>query len=290
MCCARTFEVAREAGIFCVLDAASFHYRYQDRALGAERLGADTWAGRNLRRRKERELELADLICCASPLAADSYQDAGVPSGRITYNPPGCDVARFAPPAQDDRSGPAKFVFVGRPVYHKGFDLLLDAFDRLNADYPGAQLHLAGDLAAPGTLPSGSHVMAHGKLGHDDLSRLLAGMDCLVLPSRLDSFGMVLVEALAAGVPVIASDQAGAAAIIEEGVTGWVVSSGDAVQLLDRMRGCCENVGGVRLMRGACIRSANQYDWSGYAMRARAMLAPFMNPAPRSELRLTDTE
>lgn len=276
MCCAETFRVAKESGITCVLDAAAFHHAMQDRILDEERYGTKTWAGKRLRLRKQKEVELADKIICVSELARRSYIDAGVDGNCIIVNPVGCDLTKFAPAPALGRKGRAKFVFVGVPVYHKGFDLLTASYDRLRVCHPDAELHVVGDPAMVGRTAAVNGVRFHGKLSHDQLSRLLPLMDCLVLPSRLESFGMVVVEALSAGVPVIVSDHAGASEIIRENENGWVVTAGNEEALFQRMRACCDNIEQVRLMRDACIDSARAYDWSHYSRRTVEILSPLL--------------
>jgi glycosyltransferase involved in cell wall biosynthesis len=274
MCCAETFRVAKSLGITCVLDAAAFHHAMQDGILDEDRYGANTWAGKRLRLRKQEEIELADKIICVSELARQSYIDAGVDGNRIVVNQVGCDVTKFAAPAESLRTGAPKFVFVGVPVYHKGFDLLTASYDQLLAHYPDAELHVVGDAAIAGHLVAGRGVQVHGKLSHDQLSTLLAQMDCLVLPSRLESFGMVVVEALAAGVPVIVSDHAGASEAIRENENGWVVPGGNEAALFDRMLACCRDIVRVRSMSAACTRSAVEHDWSYYSKRSVEFFAP----------------
>lgn len=154
-------------------------------------------------------------------------------------NTVGCDIIKFATPVELARSGTPKFIFVGMPSYHKGFDLLAASYARLLAHYHDAELHVVGDPAVARRMMTDSRVQIHGKLSHGKLSKLLARMDCLVLPSRLDSFGMVSIEALAAGVPVIVSDHVGASQAIRENENGWVLPSGDGAALLDRMLACC---------------------------------------------------
>lgn len=268
MCCAETFKVAKRLDIVCVLDAAAVHHTMQDRILAEEKYGANTRAGKRLRRCKQIEIGLADRIICVSELAKCSYLDAGVEGNRIVVNQVGCEVTKFAAPATSLRDGVPKFIFVGMPVSHKGFDLLVASFARLLNQYPIAELHVAGDAAMAGLLKAGNQVHIHGKLAHDQLSKLLPQMDCLVLPSRLESFGMVVVEALAAGVPVIVSDHAGSSEAIRADENGWVVPAGDEDALFHRMLNCCRDLEHVRSMSTACVRSAVAHDWSHYSNRA----------------------
>jgi glycosyltransferase involved in cell wall biosynthesis len=276
MCCAETFRVAKSLEITCVLDAAAFHYAMQDRILDAAKYGAKTWAGKQLRLRKQIEIDLADRMICVSELARRSYIDAGVDGNRIVVNQVGCDITMFATPAGSSRSGAPKFVFVGIPGYHKGFDLLAASYARLLDHYPDAELHVAGDTAMAGRLVAGIKVHIHGKLSHGQISNLLAQMDCLVLPSRLESFGMVVVEALAAGVPAIVSDHAGASEAITENVNGWIVPAGNESALFERMLACCRDIERVRSMHAACAHSATDHDWSHYSRRALDIFEPLL--------------
>lgn len=276
MCCAQTFRVAKRMGITCVLDAAAFHHAMQDQILDEDKYGAQTWAGKRLRLRKQIEIELADKIICVSDLAKRSYLDAGVEAGRIVINQMGCDLTKFAVPVTSVRLGVPKFVFVGIPVFHKGFDLLIANFTRLVNQFSEAELHVVGDAGMAGQMLAGKYVHIHGKLSHDQLSKLLWQMDCLVLPSRLESFGMVVVEALAAGVPVIVSDHAGAADAIQEGENGWVIPAGDETFLFARLLACCRDIEHIRSMKAACVRSASTYDWAHYSRRTLGIFEPLL--------------
>lgn len=278
MCCAETFRVARSLGIKCVLDAAAVHYDFQDRALTDSRNSLLTWAGRQLRTRKAVEIGLADQIICVSDFAKRSYVAAGVDPEKITVNPVGCDTQLFSQASTEQRSGAVKLIFAGLPATHKGFDLLIESFERLVSQIEVVELHIAGDSLLTERFVDHSlkGLQLHGKLSHDRLVELLSRMDSLVLPSRLESFGMVVVEALAAGVPVIVSDHVGAAEAVKEGVNGWIIPADDAEALYQRMLVCCENIDKVRTMNAACTESARAYDWAHYSRRAVEIFAPMI--------------
>ena len=85
-----------------------------------------------------------------------------------------------------------------------------------------------------------------------------------MLPSRNDSFGMVVPEALASGTPVLVSDRVGAPRTWStEGKNGWIVPVDDAGALADRMAWCAGRPGAVRAMRPAC-RRGRRADWPLY--------------------------
>lgn len=276
MCCAETFRVAKSLGIACVLDAAAFHHALQDKVLDEDKVGAHTWAGKRLRLRKQIEIELADKIICVSELAKRSYIDAGVDPMRLVVNQVGCDVAKFAALGDSARDGAPKFAFVGMPGHVKGFDLLTAAHAQLRGRCPEADLYVAGDAAMAARLADSNRIHLLGKLSHEQLRKLFARIDCLVLPSRLESFGMVVVEALAAGVPVIVSDHAGASVAIDENENGWVVPAGDEAALFERMLACCRDIDRVRAMGAACALSAADHDWSYYSIRTLRIFEPLL--------------
>jgi len=280
MCCARTFSVAKALGIKCVLDAAAFAYPLQDQVLAEERANSTTWAGRRLRRRKDVEVGLADQIICVSDLARRSYVDAGVSAQRITVNPVGCDTALFSPAPAHARPPRPRFAFVGIPGARKGFDLLVDAFERVRQRHPEAELHVVGDAVRARQFTGALPVQLHGKLPQREISAFLQEVDCLVLPSRLESFGMVVVEALACGVPVIVSERVGAAQAVKERENGWVIPVDDAAALTARMLACCDDLAGLRAMRAAAAASAAPYDWAHYYDRAVTAIAPLLQRAP----------
>jgi glycosyltransferase involved in cell wall biosynthesis len=125
---------------------------------------------------------------------------------------------------------------MGRLHPNKAFDLLLDAL----ALAPDIDLSIAGDGALLGALRAQA-----GRLGvdhrvrflgwQDDVWSLLAGADFLVCPSRVEPLGNVVIEAWAAGVPVVATMSAGPAALISDGTTGLLVPVGDAPALAAAM-------------------------------------------------------
>ena len=131
----------------------------------------------------------------------------GVPEDRIVVAPNAVDNAFFRTfPRRDDAM--CTFLYVGRLDPEKGIDVLLDAFE----DVPG-RLVLAGTGSETPTLEAraSDRVTFVGPVPRDQTPRLYASADVFVLPSRSEQWGMVLNEAAAAGLPLVATDAAGAA-------------------------------------------------------------------------------
>jgi glycosyltransferase involved in cell wall biosynthesis len=263
-----TFRRARERGIATLLDAPSLHHAAQDRLHGTTDSPA---LHRRVVRVKNLEIELADHILTVSELARETYLEAGVPAERVHAVLLGADTDLFTPPLEgaDERSGALRFVFSGATIHRKGFDLLLDAFARVRREEPGVSLRIVGPRGdAFGLLAGqGEGVEFVGPVGQRELAEQFRRADCLVLPSRNDSYGLVVAEALAAGLPVLVSDQVGAKALVLPGKNGWIVPAEDTAALAERMLACARSPEAVRALRADCRRSAAAATWPAYRRR-----------------------
>jgi len=107
----------------------------------------------------------------------------------------------------------------------------------------------------------------------------------LVLPSRHDSFGRVVVEAMATGLPVLLSEHVGAKEVVEEGETGWVVPAEDETALSERMRWCIDHSKAVAEMGAAAADAAQAYSWEVYHQRVREVLREVVNQEQQAQQR-----
>ncbi|WP_196193431.1 glycosyltransferase family 4 protein [Streptacidiphilus fuscans] len=160
---------------------------------------------------------------------------------------PGVDLARFTPggPAS---ARPRSVVYLGRmdrSSAWKGVDVLVRAFAEVAAELPEARLRLVGggDAVADHVelakrLGVADRVEATGELTGDRLAEALRGAAVLVLPSRseAESFGMVLVEAMACGTPVVGSAVGGIPCVVTDGENGLLVPAGDVAALATACR------------------------------------------------------
>ena len=155
---------------------------------------------------------------------------------------------------------------------------LLAAVPRLRRRHPGLRLVVAGTGPAAAelrdrarTLRLGRAVTFAGFVPDAELAGLVAAADCAVVPSRYEPFGMVALEAAAAGTPVAASDVGGLAEIVADGVTGVRFAPGDPAALaaaVDRV--LADQVLGRRLVRNARAVLAAEHGWAGVAERTVA--------------------
>jgi glycosyltransferase involved in cell wall biosynthesis len=187
-------------------------------------------------------LSRARAIVAIGSKAASDYRKR-FPGVEIHNIPYACDLNVFRKAAdQRQRSAACRFLFVGQMIPRKGVDLLLDAFSRLVAGGYPVELHLAGregELSGwlsklkPGVR---ERVTCHGFLQPKDLPALFSHADVFVLPSRHDGWGVVVNQALGAGLPVITSTAAGAGSdLVGNGMEGIHVPPGEVEPLFRAM-------------------------------------------------------
>ncbi len=134
------------------------------------------------------------------------------------------------------------FLFSGSLIYRKGVDLLARAFVRLAREMPNVRLKLMGagelnDSLVKTLEPVNDRVEFLGFKDWAELPACYAGADVLCVPSRYDGWGLVVPEGLAAGLPVIGTDQMGAAIeFIKPGGNGWLLPAGDEDALFASLR------------------------------------------------------
>lgn len=180
-------------------------------------------------------------ILAISHFAADFYQQLGCAGDRLY--PFGYFRGR---PAETKVTGETanaartEILFVGQLIRRKGVDLLLAALRPLFAEYADLHLTLIGDgdqraaLEAQAAASGFQNRIAFtGVMAADQIQSRITAANLLVLPSRWDGWGMVINEALAVGVPVIASDQCGAGDLIRQGANGYLFRSEDVQGLRD---------------------------------------------------------
>jgi glycosyltransferase involved in cell wall biosynthesis len=278
-----TLRAAKALGLPTILDAASVHHRMQAEG-GLSDIG--TTFRERVNARKDAEIALSDHILCCSTLAANSYIDAGVPADRVHAVPLGFEPGSFGPGAdQAPHDGPLRLAFVGRFTGVKGADLLATALEnlagrgiaydcRIAAARADGQPDLVARLDARATLL--------GKVPHDELAELYRWADLLVMPSRFDSFGLVVPEALACGLPVLASDHVGASDFIVPGENGDVIPFNHADALTDALAKYAADPATVRAMRPAALASAQGAEWAHYRQRVARTVAGILGWAEPS--------
>jgi glycosyltransferase involved in cell wall biosynthesis len=166
-----------------------------------------------------------------------------------------------------------RFLFSGSLTHRKGVDLLISAFDRLMASGIDCELHLVGtgplEKSVNAKLSAFTdRIYMHGFRQWDELPALYAQADFLCAPSRYDGWGLVIVEGLAAGMPVISTDRTGAARELIKRSNGWLVPAGDEDALYSAMRSAAAlDANGRHSMSECALQTSRTYDISGGVQR-----------------------
>ncbi len=222
-------------------------------------------------------LRRADAVVVLTGRTAAALREDGVPAARIRTIPSGFDPALFSGDTGDVLPGTPRprIGYVGRLAPQKSPGTLVQAFGRMRET---ASLVVVGDgpdralvhrLAAES--PAADRITLAGFVEHARVPAVLASLDVLVLPSVYEEMGSVLTEAMAAGLPVVASDVGGIPEVVRHGETGLLVPPGDVDALaaaLDRV--VAEPGLRDRLAAGARARSA-EYGWPALAARVAAV-------------------
>ena len=202
-------------------------------------------------------------------------QHARIPSRQAVVVCNAVDLELFAPRKEtppEDRDGSIRVGFAGQWCRRKGISELLDAWAEVKTAFPTAQLHLAGgpalwkrDDEAPGTAESTARIqemerkgLVHsaGTIPHSKMPQFWNSVDICVVPSLIEPFGLVALEALACGVPVIASAAGGLKEIVVEGECGLLAAPGNVAALSSALRDVLGNKSlRQRLTAGARFRA-----------------------------------
>jgi glycosyltransferase involved in cell wall biosynthesis len=164
--------------------------------------------------------------------------------------PPGIDLERFTPGSRDHEL--PRILFVGGDFQRKGGDLLIDVFRRrLRGRAELVLVTRSGPPEEPGIF-----VLTNVEANSPKLRELYATSDIFALPTRADCYSIVCMEALAAGLPIVATRVGGIPDMIDEGKTGHVVGVDDAARLGDALEALVADSARRRAMSEACLVEA----------------------------------
>ena len=262
---------AKRRGIAYVCDRGSTHIRHQDRVLAEEheRLGLP-WRGVDpvMIEREEVEYAAADMITVPTRFVRETFLARGVPASRVAVAPYGADVRIFGRTAGRDPD--FRVLFAGQLDVRKGLHDLLAGFRR--AALPRATLVLAGTAQRhTGALLQRFPVERLEVLGHlsrPELAREMARASVLVLPSLEEGMALVQAQALACGCPVVATREAGAEDLFDDGVEGFIVPARDPGAIAERLVRLATEPGLLdRMSAAAAARIGSIGSWDAYGLR-----------------------
>jgi glycosyltransferase involved in cell wall biosynthesis len=264
----------RKAGKPVILECGSTHTDHQHEVVFAEyqRNGIKTSLfPESYRDRVRQEFVESEAIFLPTRFVAKTFIERGIPESKIYLNPYGADTSRFRPREEEDLERPFRVICPSGVNLRKGARVLVEAWRKLG--WQDAELHWIGQPNAQSEhlfkpMPAG--ITWHGWMPHEELAKLYAGCDVLVLPSFEEGFAKVLVESAASGLALMATPETG----VEEFFTpdnpeGWLVPSNSVEALCEALIEAKTNRQRTREVGlRAATRAQNGFSIADYGRRA----------------------
>jgi glycosyltransferase involved in cell wall biosynthesis len=262
--CALTLRRAGSSGALTVLNFVNSHPRDHNRYLSEIGGLVDShheMVPPAIASRAERELEYADLVLVPSAFIEAQLLHRGVSAGKIARHRYAVDLTAFSP-STDRRDGPPRCLYAGQISHRKGIPFLLRAAGRVR----DVDVLLTGPIVTREVLrDTPANVRLLGTLSHQGIANEMRSSDMFVLPSLEDSYGLVVLEAMASGLPVIVTANVGASEIVEDGINGLVIPVGDDRALAEAIgRLAADPQLRARMGRAAREQVVGARSWSDY--------------------------
>jgi glycosyltransferase involved in cell wall biosynthesis len=271
-----TFKKAKELNTITVLDLAYVHYEYnlatRDRYVAFASTFKDQRFYKEENIIKAEELRYTDYILCLSSIAKQSLIEAGISQSKIFTYHLGIDTLKFLPKSEYRASGnPVRLLYVGGVTQRKGLNILLSVVKQMEAS---VELVIVGPIVEKNLLDlflGLPNVLYKGFLHKEELIKTYQKADVFVFPSYLDSWGQVVLEAMACGLPVIVTDQTGAKDVIDE-TCGFVIPAGDEVALKNSIDFFIQDHDKLETMGTGARKIAEKYSLENYSFEINQII------------------
>lgn len=240
------------------------------------------------------------VICCSEYMANEVKEFFQVPPDKVDVVPNGVDIRRFERWDGVDLSrfrnryalpGEKIIFYVGRVVYEKGVHILVEAAPRVLRAYPNAKFVVVG---TGDMLPQLQHrawelgvapkILFTGFIPDEERDRLFKVADCAVFPSLYEPFGIVALEAMAAGTPVVVSEVGGLKEVVQHAETGITVYPNDVDSLTWGILHTLEHPEWTQArVANARRRVIEEYNWTRIAARTSAIYQRIIQERAKAE-------
>ncbi|MFY9766036.1 MAG: glycosyltransferase family 4 protein [Mycobacterium sp.] len=217
--------------------------------------------------------ESDSLITCSASMSEEITELFGPGLAETAVIRNGINAARWPFARRRARTGPPELLFVGRLEYEKGVHDAIAALPRIRRAHPGATLTVAGEGTQQDWLveQARKHRVLKatrfvGRLDHDELLAVLHRADAAVLPSHYEPFGLVALEAAAAGTPLVTSNIGGLGEAVIDGETGMSCPPRDVTRLAKAVIAVLNDpAASQRRAKAARQRLTSDFDWQTVA-------------------------
>lgn len=287
--CLHSIRAAKKKQGFGICELATAHITFAKKILQEEKELLPEWSDSisnvdfpaEYEQRLEQEPAEADLVIAASSFTKHTLTSSGIPEQKIRLLPLGAPVdhIRYTASEKNTENRPLRLLYAGTVTQRKGIAYLLEAMKTFSA--ADVELHIIG-----GTFGSGNafkkyadHYIYHGPVAQQELFRQYCQYDALVLPTVFEGFALVVVEAMAARLPVITTPHSIGPDLIREDENGYLIPVRDIQAIAAAIRKLRNKKNNEwEIMSGNARQTAISYSWENYQERQRHFL---------SELRLS---
>jgi glycosyltransferase involved in cell wall biosynthesis len=216
------------------------------------------------------EYELADYLIVASDFTKHTFVEAGHDPEKIFVVPYGTATEHDSS-LRPDSGGRFRVIYVGQIIPRKGIHYLVSAFRELSL--PNAELLLVGPVASEMRpfverwVQTNPNIEATGSVPHVELRNYHKRSSVFVLPSLVDSFPLVVAEAMASGLPVVITENTGTKEMVRNGVDGFVVPIRDVESLKRRIALLYEDEQRRKEMGDSARSRVAEFSWERYGER-----------------------
>lgn len=217
------------------------------------------------------ELQNANAVVVASSFTKRTLMENGVNEEKIYINPYGINLKDFCcKNFSQNHSDKIKFLFTGLIDARKGVPFLLTVWNSFTRSGK-ASLTLVGPIDKLAEKNIRQHNFTDldiiRKIPHTEIPDIIITHDVFVFPSFFEGFGLVILEAMACGLPVITTSATGGPDIIEHGKEGFIIEPGNEEQLKKAIQFFVDHPQQIEIMGRAARRKAEQYTWDAYGER-----------------------
>lgn len=223
------------------------------------------------------EAKLADFHIVASSYSLKALVYDNIPLENIYRIPYGVDKNKFLVPKRVYDGKHLNVLFVGEVNQRKGIKQVLEAAKHINSEdvvfnIVGSGREYCADLYEPYK----PYVNFMGRVPFEELLNQLQTSHVFIFPTMGEGFGLVLLEAMAAGLPVITTANCGGADIVTEGKDGFLIRVGDVDSLIDRIMWFRNNPDKASAMSAEAVKKASNYTWNKYEEGIRSCITDIL--------------